>query len=157
MNATRNQENLEFRTSIIKQRQTYKIMKPILSDESRRTVRRTCKWITILAGIGISAHVLLVFFLTADNGMKIACDVCVKALHNMEARTGWSYEAINVVLFIFLEPSVIGFNILLYFFYKYTFSHVLLAIESAASFLSVSYVCYYVYEAGLPLIGSGFH
>ncbi len=110
--------------------------------------KKLCDVTAMSAALGILAHVFLLWCMDAG-GTDFLCATCIRGLHLMEARTGWSYEAINVVLFIFLEPSVIGFNILLFFFHKYYSSHLLLALESVAAFISVTYVCMYIYEAGL--------
>lgn len=120
-------------------------MKQMLSERRRLQICRILDGVSVLAGVGILFHMLLFVIGTYNAGMEGACNLCIRALRDMAEDTGWTYEAINVVLFIFLEPLAIGFNILLFFFHKYTFSHVFLAIESVCSFLLITSVCGYVY------------
>lgn len=115
-------------------------------EENRKLqICRILDWVAISACIGIALQVLFFAIIAFKGSMDTACDICIWALRDWEKHSDWSYEAINVVLFIFLEPLAIGFNVLLYFFHKYTFSHVLMAINNIAALLLIFVVCSPIY------------
>lgn len=120
-------------------------MKQILSEKSRFQVWRIFDWVSILACVGILLQFLFFVCVVCTIGTDATCGACIWTLRDLERCTGWTYEALNVVLFIILEPLAIGFNMLLYFFHKYTFSHVLMAIGNIAAFLLVVLVNFRLY------------
>lgn len=41
------------------------------------------------------------------SGITETCNICIRALRLMAAKTGYSYEFLNVMLFIIVEPLII--------------------------------------------------
>lgn len=76
-------------------------------------------------------------------GITETCNICIKTLRLMSANTGYSYEFLNVVLFIIIEPIIILILNVIAFFKNNIFKYIILLIIISAELAIFAYISHY--------------
>lgn len=79
------------------------------------------------------------------SGFIETCNMCIRSLRLMSSETGYSYEFINVVLFIIIEPLIIFITTFVAFVKNNKIKNVILLLLFLIELVLFNYICdYYI-------------